>query len=82
MGNETLFWKLCNKLCSNRNLFVADEMHSLHRQIPHLIWFVDGTNRGAVNECKAKFGEHMDWEKPKDVNPEYNYIIPVSFGRA
>lgn len=56
-------------------------MHSLHRQIPHLILFVDGANRGALNECKAKFGEHMDWEKPEDVNPEYNYIIPVSFGK-
>ena len=29
---------------------VADEMYSLHRQIPHLKWFIDGANRGAVNE--------------------------------
>lgn len=28
---------------------IADEMHSLHRQIPNLKWFADGANRGAVN---------------------------------
>jgi len=60
---------------------IADEMHSLHRQIPHLKWFVDGANRGAVNECKSKFGERIDWEKSKDVNPEDNYVIPVSFSK-
>jgi hypothetical protein len=60
---------------------IADEMHSLHRQIPHLKWFVDGANRGAVNECKSKFGERIDWEKSEDVNPEDNYVIPVSFGK-
>ena len=60
---------------------MADEMHSIHRQIPHLIWFVDGANRGAVNECKSKFGESLDWDKSEGVSPEYNYIIPVSFGK-
>jgi hypothetical protein len=60
---------------------VADEMHSLHRQIPHLKWFVDGANRGAVNECKAKFGERTDWEKPEDINIEDCHILPVSFGK-
>jgi hypothetical protein len=39
---------------------MADEMHSIHRQILNLIWFVDGANRGAVNECKSKFGESLD----------------------
>jgi hypothetical protein len=61
--------------------FIADEMHNLHTQIPNLIWFVDGANRGAVNECKVKFGEALDWIKSEDVSPEDNYIIPVSFGK-
>jgi hypothetical protein len=39
---------------------IADEMHSLYREISHLKWFVDGSNRSAVNECKAKFGERTD----------------------
>jgi hypothetical protein len=60
---------------------VADEIHSIHRQIPHLKWFIDGANRGAVNECKAKFGERTDWEKPDDINIEDNFVIPVSFGK-
>ena len=60
---------------------IADEMHSLHRQIPYLKWFIDSANRGAVNECKAKFGERTDWEKPEDINIEDCHIIPVSFGK-
>ena len=60
---------------------IADEMHSLHRQIPHLKWFVDGANRGAVNECKSRYGERLDWEKSEDVSPEDNFVIPVSFGK-
>ena len=61
---------------------VADEIHALHRQIPHLKLFVDGANRGAVNECKSKFGERTDWEKPEvDINLEDNHIIPVLFGK-
>jgi hypothetical protein len=24
---------------------IANDMHSLHRQIPHLRWFIDGANR-------------------------------------
>lgn len=61
--------------------FIADKMHSLHREIPHILWFVDGANRGAVNECKSKFGERTDWEKPEDINLDDNNIIPVSFGK-
>ena len=61
---------------------MADEIHALHRQIPHLKLFVDGANRGAVNECKSKFGERTDWEKPEvDINLEDNHIIPVLFGK-
>lgn len=60
---------------------IANDIHDLHTQIPNLIWFVDGANRGAVNECKAKFGESLTWEKSEDVSPDDNYIIPVSFGK-
>ena len=61
--------------------FIAYEMHRLHREIPHLKWFVDGANRGAVNEVKSKFGKRTDWEKSEDINIEDNFIIPVSFGK-
>lgn len=60
---------------------VADEIHSIHRQIPHLIWFVDGANKGAVNECKSKFGESLDWDKSEDVSPEDNYVILYPLAR-
>jgi hypothetical protein len=40
---------------------VADEMHALHREIPHLTWFVESVNRYAVNECKSRYGERTDW---------------------
>jgi hypothetical protein len=56
-------------------------MFALHRQIPHLWWFVDGANRGAVNECKSRYGERTDWEKAEDLNPEDNHVMPVSFGK-
>ena len=62
--------------------FIADEIHRLHREIPHLKWFVDGANHGAVAECKSKFGERSDYINPeKDINIEDAFIIPVSFGK-
>jgi hypothetical protein len=60
---------------------IADEMHSLHRQIPHLKWFVDGANRGAVNECKSKFGERIDGEKFGRRKSRRELCNPVSFGK-
>ncbi len=59
--------------------YIANIMFSLHRQIPNLWFFVDGANRGAVNECKIKFGESINWEKVKDISPDDNRIIPVNF---
>ena len=56
-------------------------MHRLHTEIPHLKWFVDGANRGAVNEVKSKFGEITDWEKSEDINIKDNFVIPISFGK-
>ena len=60
---------------------IADEMHSLYREISHLKWFVDGSNRSAVNECKAKFGERTDWEKSENINIEDCHIISLSFSK-
>ncbi len=61
---------------------IVNEMHALHRQIPHLTWFVDGANRGFVNEAKNAYGERTDWINPeKDINIEDNFVIPVSFGK-
>src|SRR5215211_4550598 len=54
---------------------------SLHKTIPNLLWFVDGANRGAVNEVKSLYGERTDWEKLEDINIEDNFVIPVSFGK-
>lgn len=59
--------------------FIADILFKLHIEIPHLTWFVDGANRAAVNECKSKFGENLDWNKPEDINPDDNHIMPVNF---
>ena len=60
---------------------IANDMFSLHTQIPNLWWFVDGANRGAVNECKSKYGESLTWDKPEDISPDSSYIIPVNFGK-
>jgi hypothetical protein len=60
---------------------IAYDMFQLHTQIPNLSWFVDGANRGAVNECKSKYGESLDWEKVEDINIENDCIIPLNFGK-
>jgi len=56
-------------------------MFQLHIQIPNLSWFVDGANHWAINECKSKYGESLDWEKVEDINIEDDCIIPVNFGK-
>ena len=56
-------------------------MFHLHTEIPNISWFVDGANRGAVNECKSKYGESLDWVKHEDINLEDYCIIPVNFGK-
>jgi len=58
---------------------IADRMFKLHTEIPNLLWFVDGANRGATNEVKSKFGESLEWSKLEDINIEDNYVIPVTF---
>ena len=60
---------------------ISDRIFQLHTEIPNLWWFVDGSNRAAVNECKSKFGESLDWDRSENVSPESNFIIPVSFAK-
>jgi len=59
--------------------FIANRIFDLHKEIPHLWWFVDGANRGAVNEVKGLFRESLDWERSEDVSPNDNKILPVAF---
>jgi len=59
--------------------FIAAEMHRLYREIPNVWFFVDGSNRGAVNEAKTVFDEDLDWERAKDVSPTSNRVLPVNF---
>ena len=58
---------------------IADEIYEFHRNIPNLWWFVDGANRGALNEVKSRYGESLDWTKSEDVNPDDIRVIPISF---
>ena len=58
---------------------IANKMHELHREIRNLWWFVDGSNRGAVNLTKRIFGEDANWEKVQDVAWTNNRILPVAF---
>ncbi len=60
---------------------ISDRIFQLHTEIPNLWWFVDGSNRAAVNECKSRFGESLDWDRSEDINPESNFVIPVSFAK-
>ncbi len=60
---------------------IGDRIFQLHTEIPNLWWFVDGSNRAAVNECKSKFGESLDWDRSENVSPEFNIVIPVSFAK-
>lgn len=60
---------------------ISDRIFQLHSEIPNLRWFVDGSNRAAVNECKSKFGESLDWNRSEYVSPESNFIMPVSFAK-
>ncbi|MDR4510132.1 MAG: hypothetical protein MRJ93_00305 [Nitrososphaeraceae archaeon] len=59
--------------------FIADILFKLHTEIRFCSFFLDGANRGAVNECKSKFGESLEWDKAEDINPDDNHILPVNF---
>jgi hypothetical protein len=57
---------------------IVDICHSLYRKHWNTLFYVDGTNRGAVNLMKVAFDESLNWDT-KDVNPELMKIIPVNF---
>jgi len=58
---------------------IADDIFEYHTKINNLKWFIDGSNRGFINEVKVKFGESLRWEKAKDVSIQSYNIIPVNF---
>ena len=44
-------------------------------------FFIDGSNRGSVNEIKRKLGESLTWDKPKSGEFHKNERIhPINFG--
>jgi hypothetical protein len=57
---------------------IVDICHSLYRKHWNTIFYVDGTNRGAVNLMKVAFDESLNWDT-KEVSPEIMKIIPVNF---
>ena len=58
---------------------IADDIHQLHRTYLNFYCYVDGANRGFVNELKYRFGESTHWDKPENVFPQSNRILPVNF---
>ena len=59
---------------------VADRMFEIYREFgTNTHFFIDGSNRGSVNQIKKKFGESMHWEKEKDFNKR-DRIHPIAFG--
>ena len=58
---------------------IANRVHELHSQYVNLKWYVDGSNRGFINQLKTKFNENLNWNKPEDVYQNMNRIIPVNF---
>jgi len=58
---------------------ISNRIHQIHTQYINLKWFIDGSNRGLINQLKTKFNEWINWQKPEDVQPNTNRIIPVNF---
>ena len=58
---------------------IANRVHEIHSQYVNLKWYVDGSNRGFINQLKTKFNENLNWNKPEDVYQNMNRIIPVNF---
>jgi len=57
---------------------IVDICHKLYRDHWNTIFFVDGSNRAAVNLLKVAFDESLNWDT-NDVSPELMKIIPVNF---
>ena len=58
---------------------VANRVHDIHKEYINLKWYIDGSNRGFINQLKTKFNESLSWNKPEDVFINTNRIIPVNF---
>ena len=58
---------------------IANRIHQLHRSYINLWWFIDGSNRGLVNQIKTKYGESTIWDKPDEVSTQSSRIIPINF---
>jgi len=58
---------------------IANRIHELHQEYINLKWFIDGSNKGLINQIKTKFGENLNWNKPEDVFMNVNRIIPINF---
>ena len=58
---------------------VAEAMFEIRQKYgSNTDFFVDGANRGAVNECKVRFGESITWD-PK-LMQKGSIIHPINFG--
>ena len=59
---------------------VALGLHDMYKKVgTNLWWFLDGSDRGFVNECKGVFGESHNWDEKKGINRDENRIIPINF---
>ena len=59
---------------------IADILFDIYKKHPHILFYIDGSNRAFINECKTKFGESLNWQKENEVSVQSNKIIPVNFG--
>ena len=57
---------------------IVDIFHKLYRDYWNTLFFVDGSNRGAVNLAKIAFDESLNWDS-NDASPELMKIIPINF---
>lgn len=58
---------------------VAEKMWEIYQRYgSNTDFFVDGANRGAVNEAKVRFGESITWDKKELLKG--NRIHPINFG--
>ena len=58
---------------------IADDIFEHHTRISNLKWFIDGSNRGFINEVKVKFGESLTWDKTHPISIQSHTVIPVNF---
>jgi hypothetical protein len=60
--------------------YLANILWDLHvKYHPNIRFLCDGSNRAMINLLKIKFGEPLNWESSKKINPDSMEIIPVNF---